>query len=332
MARGTRTGPGRSNSPTNVEVLPPPSIALDVRAVPAALRHPLIFERFDRLGEARAMLLTTDHEPRPLRNEFEQTRAGQFSWEQRRIGPDHWEAVIRKLPMMNFDDPLEILRHCAVFATAPNAALQAIAARARLVTVRRNRAVVEQGVAWPYLGVIATGRVQAILATPDGRELAMYDALAGEVVGAVSLVDGGASPLRFVARGERTRVLLLPRAAVFELMGQVAGVANAINALSAQRLRAVIARFSAHAAQPIAARVADALLAYASPLPGLRDALPPLPSMRQAELAVVAGTAKDMVYRAIAELEDAGALLRDNGRIAQLDRAKLLKFAEVSKY
>jgi CRP/FNR family transcriptional regulator len=303
-----------------------------VRAVPASQRHPRIFEQFDRLDDGHALLLVTDHEPRPLRAEFEHSRAGSFAWEQRRVAHDRWEAVIRKMPAQDPNDPLEVLRRCGIFVSAPVESLAHLAARARRVAVRRNRGVVEQGASWPYLAVVASGRVQAVLVTPDGRELAMYEVPAGDAFGAVSLVDGGTSPLRYVARAERTSVLLLPRDAVVELMGRVAGVSNAINALSAQRLRAVIERFSAHAAQPITARVADALLAYASPQPGLIDALPPLPSMRQTELAIVAGTAKDMVYRAIAELEEAGALERENGRIVRLDRSILNRFAEVLKY
>lgn len=332
MSSARGTGPGRSDPPTKVEVYPPPSAAIDVRAVPTWQRHTRIFELFDALADERALLLTTDHEPRPLRTEFDQSREGFFSWEQRRVGYRHWEAVIRKLPKANPNDPFEILRRCALFSGAPTTLLRAIASRSRLVSVRRNRAVVEQGILWPYLAIVAEGRVQAVLVTPDGRELAMYEVPAGEAFGAVALIDAGTSPLRYVARGEATRVLLQPSDSVTALMHDSAAVASAINTLGAQRLRAVIERFSAFAAQPIAARVADALLAYASPLPGLRDALAPLPSMPQAELAIVAGTAKDMVYRAIAELEGAFALVRKNGRIVQLDRAKLTAFAEVLKY
>jgi uncharacterized protein (DUF2249 family) len=307
--------------------------SIDVRAMPARERHPRIFAEFDALADGRELLLTTDHEPRPLRGEFEQKRAGAFLWQQRCVGHRHWEAVIRKLPHIeSANDAAELLRRSGTFAGTSEASIELLGHHARVARVRRNRAVVEQGIFWPHLGIVAAGTVQAVLVTPDGRELAMYEVFAGDTFGALALSDGGSSPLRYVARTERTRIVLLAADAVREVMRRDANVSNAIGALCAQRVRTILERFSAHAAQPIAARVAYALLAYASPEPGLTDALPPLSQMRQVEFAVAAGTGKDIVYRAIAELEDAGALAREDGKIVRLDRDKLTAFADVLKY
>ena len=48
--------------------------------------------------------------------------------------------------------------------------------------------------------------------------------------------------------------------------------------------------------------------------------------MTQAQLALTAGTAKEVAARAIAELEAAGAIQRARGRIARIDRCKLDAF------
>lgn len=329
MASLPRTRLGGSASPTNVvtEALSQP-IAIDVRSIPIGQRHGRIFALFDGLGDDQSLTLTTDHEPRPLHAEFEQTRSGRFSWQQRRVGHGHWQATIRKIcPSPDPGSASEILRRSPAFAKEPEPSIAALAARARVVSVRRNRAAVQQGVSWPYVGVVATGIMQAVLVTPDGRELAVYDALAGEVFGATALADGGTSPLRFVARTEDTKIILVPVSSVAELMRRHPDTANALSALTAQHLRAILERFSEHASRPITARVADVLLAYASPKPGLADALPPLPSMRQVEVGVAAGAGKDMVYRAIAKLEAGGALRREGGRITLLNRARLSEFA-----
>lgn len=45
--------------------------------------------------------------------------------------------------------------------------------------------------------------------------------------------------------------------------------------------------------------------------------------MTQNQLAIIAGTAKEVAARAVAELEAAGALQRTEGHIARIDRAKL---------
>ena len=307
--------------------------SIDVRAMPARERHTRIFAEFDALADGQELLLTTDHEPRPLRGEFEQKRAGAFLWQQRCVGHRHWEAAIRKLVALEApNSAAELLRRSGTFAATADESIELLAHRARVVRVRRNRAVVEQGIFWPHLGIVAEGTVQAVLVTPDGRELAMYEVFAGDTFGAPALSDGGSSPLRYVARAERTRIVLLAADAVREVMRRDANVSNAIGALCAQRVRTILERFSAHAAQPIAARVAYALLAYASPEPGLTAALPPLSQMRQVEFAVAAGTGKDIVYRAIAELEEAGALARQDGKIVRLDRDKLATFADALKY
>jgi len=297
-----------------------------------ARRHALIFARFDALPDEGSLDLVTDHEPRPLRAEFEETRAGTFAWEQRRVGEGHWRATIRKLAGSSLDRSFEALRRSAVFGCATAAELRGLASHARFATVRRGRAVVEQGILWPYVGVVAAGAVAAMLIAPDGREVSMGELLPGDVFGTVALADGGVSPLRFVARARETGVVLVPVDSVTALMRGSDAVARAVHALDAQRLRIVVERFASHVAQPVAARVAEALLAYASPRPGLSAALDPLPQMAQVELAAMAGTGKDMVYRAIGEFEQAGALERENGRIVRLDRAKLAGFAETLKY
>jgi uncharacterized protein (DUF2249 family)/CRP-like cAMP-binding protein len=304
---------------------------VDVRATPVGARHPMIFERFDGLPADGTLVLVTDHEPRPLRAEFESTRAGRFAWRHVRLGESHWEATIRKIdPAAN--GPVETVRRSTAFVDASTDDVRDLAARARVAAVRRGRAIVEQGVRWPYVGIVASGSVTAMLIAPDGRELAMYELFAGETFGTIALVDDGVSPLRFVAREKETVVLLVPLDVVGAVMRRSVPVARAIDAMNSQLFRSVVRRFGAHVARPVAARVADALLAYASPQPGLAAALEPLPHMAQVELAAIAGTAKDMIYRAIGEFEEAGALARENGRIVRLDRAKLASFSETLKY
>jgi uncharacterized protein (DUF2249 family) len=52
---------------------PPPAAGevLDVRALPCAGKHPLIFRRWAQLGIGRSFVLVNDHRPEPLRQQFE---------------------------------------------------------------------------------------------------------------------------------------------------------------------------------------------------------------------------------------------------------------------
>ena len=64
---------------------------------PPQLKHKVIFESFDQLMPGEAMLLINDHDPRPLRYQFEATRSGQFSWEYLEQGPETFRVKIGKL-------------------------------------------------------------------------------------------------------------------------------------------------------------------------------------------------------------------------------------------
>lgn len=64
---------------------------------PPQLKHKVIFESFDQLVSGEAMLLINDHDPRPLRYQFEATRPGMFSWEYLEQGPETFRVKIGKL-------------------------------------------------------------------------------------------------------------------------------------------------------------------------------------------------------------------------------------------
>lgn len=54
---------------------------LDVRPIPRPQRHQLIFAAYEKLEVGQAILLSNDHEPRHLREDFERELPGSFAWE-----------------------------------------------------------------------------------------------------------------------------------------------------------------------------------------------------------------------------------------------------------
>ncbi|HEX6574673.1 MAG TPA: DUF2249 domain-containing protein, partial [Gemmatimonadaceae bacterium] len=56
-------------------------IELDVRPITPREKHPTIFRTFDGLSSGESMLLVNDHDPRPLRYQFEAERPNIFRWE-----------------------------------------------------------------------------------------------------------------------------------------------------------------------------------------------------------------------------------------------------------
>ena len=67
---------------------------LDVRDVPPARRHALIFETFEALSEGADFELVNDHDPKPLYYQFAAEHAGSFTWDYREQGPEVWRVRI----------------------------------------------------------------------------------------------------------------------------------------------------------------------------------------------------------------------------------------------
>ncbi len=67
---------------------------LDVREMAPRDRHPTIFHRFGNLAPGEGFQLVNDHDPRPLRYQFEAELPGTFTWEYLEEGPEVWRVRI----------------------------------------------------------------------------------------------------------------------------------------------------------------------------------------------------------------------------------------------
>lgn len=70
---------------------------LDIRSIPPANRHPLIFDQFDGLQAGQGFILVNDHNPKPLFYQFQAERSGEFSWEYLQEGPETWRVRIARV-------------------------------------------------------------------------------------------------------------------------------------------------------------------------------------------------------------------------------------------
>ena len=74
-----------------------PTVTVDVSHLVTRNRHPLIFGIFTALPMGEAMLLSNDHDPKPLFYQFQAESAGQFSWDYVEQGPDRWQIQIGRI-------------------------------------------------------------------------------------------------------------------------------------------------------------------------------------------------------------------------------------------
>ena len=67
---------------------------IDLRAIPSRERHPLVFNTFEGLQPGQYLQLVNDHDPLPLRAQFELRSKGRFIWEYLQAGPEVWRVQI----------------------------------------------------------------------------------------------------------------------------------------------------------------------------------------------------------------------------------------------
>lgn len=70
---------------------------LDVRPLHKPAKHPTIFQTYDALAVGESFVLVNNHDPRPLRGEFETEHPGSHGWEYLEKGPEAWRVRISKL-------------------------------------------------------------------------------------------------------------------------------------------------------------------------------------------------------------------------------------------
>lgn len=69
---------------------------LDVRPIPPQQKHPTILETFDELEPGDHFTLVNDHDPKPLRYQFQAERPGEMEWEYLEEGPEVWRVRLTK--------------------------------------------------------------------------------------------------------------------------------------------------------------------------------------------------------------------------------------------
>jgi uncharacterized protein (DUF2249 family) len=70
---------------------------VDVRSVAPGDRHPLVFSTFRSLAQGQAFDLVNDHDPQPLRVQFQAHAPGQFAWDELETGPAVWRVRVTRL-------------------------------------------------------------------------------------------------------------------------------------------------------------------------------------------------------------------------------------------
>ena len=69
---------------------------LDLRPMPPFERHQKIFDTWEALKAGQTLEITNDHDPKPLRYQFQAEYPNTFEWEYKQQGPKDWVVQIKK--------------------------------------------------------------------------------------------------------------------------------------------------------------------------------------------------------------------------------------------
>ena len=70
---------------------------MDVRPIPCSIKHKLILKNWFNLAVGEYFILLNDHDPVPLRYQFEAEFPGAFTWDYVERGPEDFRVKITKV-------------------------------------------------------------------------------------------------------------------------------------------------------------------------------------------------------------------------------------------
>jgi CRP-like cAMP-binding protein len=165
---------------------------------------------------------------------------------------------------------------------------------------------------------VRTGLIKVFKTSPDGKEQVLRLVAAGHTFNDVPALDGGPNPASAAAM-EPSDLYVTSCDALHQLIVERPAVAEAAIRALAGALRHLVALVEDLSFRHVTARVAKILLEQEAS----RDAGSHAHRLTQQEMAAMSGTAREMVGRALKELEAAGAIEIHQGRVVVLDAQRL---------
>ena len=210
---------------------------------------------------------------------------------------------------------IELLRSLPYFRPLDQDTLTSIAT----LTVRRvyqpDEVIFLEGEPCAGLFVVHSGHVKIYKVSPEGREQILTIIGPRDSFNDVAVFDGGPNPASAQAM-DAIELCVIERPTLQSLFDRYPKLAQAVVAVLAARCRMLVGMVEDLSLKSVAGRLAKLLLDQAAQG---QDAVP----LTRQQMAARLGTIREMVSRALRELEDEGLVRRDGRQIVITDRAAL---------
>jgi CRP/FNR family transcriptional regulator len=210
---------------------------------------------------------------------------------------------------------IELLRSLPYFRPLDEQTLAAIAALTARRAYQSDEVIFLEGEPCSGLFIVHSGHVKIYKASPEGREQILTIIRPRDSFNDVAVFDGGPNPASAQAM-DATEVCVIERSTLASLFDRYPKLAQAVVAVLAARCRMLVEMVHDLSLKSVAGRLAKLLLDQAAQG---QDAVP----LTRQQMAARLGTIREMVSRALRELEDEGLVSRDGRQIVIADRAAL---------
>jgi CRP/FNR family transcriptional regulator len=220
----------------------------------------------------------------------------------------------------------EELRKASLFAPLSEDDMARVAAVTVERRYERGDIIILEGDRGGALYFVRSGLVKVFKSSPGGKEQVLRLIEAGRTFNDVPALDAGPNPASAAAL-EPSIVYATGGAELRRLISERPGVALATVQALAGALRHLVALVEDLSFRHVTARVAKILIEQDASADAGGASGKATHRLTQQEMAAMAGTAREMVGRALKELEATGAIRIQRGRITVVNHERLAMFA-----
>jgi len=209
-----------------------------------------------------------------------------------------------------------MLKAVELFAELDDGQLDRLGECARPRRYARGQIIFAEGDPGTSLCIVASGRIDAVASSPDGKELVLNSFGPGDVFGELALLTGEPRSADAVAR-EASQVFLLPRDDFLTFLEANPRAAITLLAIVSRKLQRTTQQIHDVSFLDVPARLARALLDLAGADPKASGEAPSF-RVTQLELAARIGATRESVNKWLGYFADQGLIEQERGRVTIL--------------